>query len=211
MKKTFFILATLTFILLPFTTARGEVPGDFFLKDDYSLEKKRRTVSPDLPPFKNPMFNGDFDGRNVRGHNRLLELYPDGPFYPKSSHSFAGECTMIVNEPDRVVYKCLKAGKWYTYHYLNASDPFLHEDGPDEYCHIVEQKCMEEYCRNYSYVFCRLAEGNECGPVAPYEEWFKPVIDQNRYAYEDDYCGHVFKRDLELRKKFGIPSNPSCP
>ena len=207
MKKTFFILATLTFILLPFTTARGDTAYDMYK----SAFVKRHPVSPKVPPFKNPMFNGDFVGIPSRDIY-FVQLYPDGPVDPTNEENYLN-CTMIVNEPDRVVFKCLThLLDWETYHFLNASGPYLKkmddkESGEDS-CYIVRHYCMEDYCDDHSYIFYRPSDGNDCGPVAPPEEWDSKGIWADHQAFAFDSCGDLFKRDQELRKKHGLPAKP---
>ena len=204
MKKTFFILATLTFILLPFTTAQGETIYNTYK----SLFLKRHPISPQVSPFKNPMFNGDFVGIPTYDIE-VVQLYPDGPVDPTNEENYLN-CTMIVNEPDRVVFKCLThLLDWETYHFLNASGPYLQNKGDEKNrCYIVRHYCREDYCDDHSYIFHRPSDGIDCGPVAPPEEWSNYPLYENHYALSTNSCGDLFKRDQELRKKHGLPAKP---
>lgn len=168
--------------------------------------KERHAVSPDLPAFKNPMFNGDFMGIPNR-RTKAIQLYPDGPIDPKGNRDY-GQCTLIVNELDRVVFKCLYNEEWETQHYLNISDPHSYRSKDGKNCYIVEQMCFEDHCETSHPIFYRPAEKEGCGPAAPRKEWVNPTAGDGDTFHDDDSCGHVFKRDQKLRQKMNIPAHP---
>lgn len=167
--------------------------------------KERHAVSPDLPAFKNPMFNGDFMGIPNR-RTRAIQLYPDGPIDPKGNRDY-GQCTLIVNELDRVVFKCLYNEEWETHHYLNISDPYMHRWKNDTNCYIVEQTCYDDSCEPNQTIFYRPAEKEGCGPAAPRDEWLKSTKGDGD-TFHGDLYGSDFKRDRQLRQKLGIPFEP---